>query len=141
MLSLKRILYVEDNPDSVELIKFLLGCEDENYVVSAAASAIEALHLMAETAFDLLIFDYKLPVMSGVELCLRVRETDRTTPILFYTAMARPADRALGLAAGADDYLVKPNDLDKLPKTVRNLLGRNSFIPSRQASVYKDRLW
>ena len=141
MFNSNRILCVEDNVDSTELIKFLLECEDENYAVTTAASAGEALNLMAENSFDFYIFDFKLPLMSGVELCRSIRETDKTTPIIFYTAMARPADRAAGLAAGADEYLIKPNDLDRLAKTVKLLLKPANYIPGIQINTYKDRLW
>ncbi len=124
----QRILYVEDYEDSCELVRIMLASEKRGYIFSTTKSAFEALDLIEKESFDLYILDYWLPEMSGVELCCRIRQTDAATPILFFTGMARPADRGVGMAAGADEYLVKPDDLDKLTVTVKRLLNKNSVV-------------
>ena len=121
-ISLSRILCVEDDKDSCSLIEFMLRQEDDGCVVTSAQTAEEAIDLIEKQSFDLYILDYWLPEMTGVELCEKIRQTDKQTPILFFTAMARPADRAAGRAAGATEYLVKPNDLSNLTETVKRLI-------------------
>lgn len=123
--SQSRILYVDDDKDSCEMISFMLGHADENYAVTAALTAKEASALIASQIFDLYILDYALPEISGVEFCRLIREKDGKTPILFYSAMSRPVDREMGLSAGANDYLVKPNDLERFTETVKRLLDKS----------------
>lgn len=120
-----RILYVEDYQDSCELVSMLLAVEKCDYNFSIANTAREALDLIGKQSFDLYILNYRLPEMSGVELCRRIRQTNSVTPILFFTGMARPADRHVAMAAGADEYLVKPDNLDKITTTVKRLLLRS----------------
>lgn len=118
-----RILYVEDNSDTCELLSTMLPLySDWKFSVTAAASADAALSLMEKQAFDFYILDYVLPDISGVELCERIRKTDSETPIVFYTGMSRDTDRRQALEAGANEYLVKPNNLIKLTETVKKLL-------------------
>ena len=120
------ILYVDDNNDSCEMVRLMLSYANRDYVVTSAEVADKALALIENQAFDLYIFDYGLPEISGVELCQYIRQFDRETPILFFSAMARPFDRDEALAAGATEYLVKPNDIDKLPAKVEQLLSKSS---------------
>jgi CheY-like chemotaxis protein len=117
------ILFIDDDEDSCELMSVMLSYADADYKVTSVLTAFEALNLIAQKSFDLLVVDYKLPEMSGVELCRRIRSTDRQTPILFFTGMASSNDRNIALAAGATSYLVKPNDLDKFTDTVKQLLN------------------
>lgn len=117
-----RILYVEDDFDSGELIRFLLSRENENYDITVVATFAEAVKLISEKPFNLYIVDYCLPSKSGIQLCRHIRETDRETPILFYSAIGRQADRDRAMKEGANDYLVKPADLDVLTKRVNQLL-------------------
>ena len=136
----KRILCVDDDTDSLDLLKFLL--ETNDYVVYPTASSEEALEFIKNESFDLYVLDYKLPEMSGIELCLHIRQSDCKTPIIFFSAMARPIDRSLGLAVGANDYLIKPDDLGNLCRIVKHLLKTDDFVPDTQPSVLtKDRLW
>ncbi len=119
----RQILCVDDNDDSCEMISLMLHSANENCRVTTASSASEALKLIAEKRIDLYILDFRLPEMSGIELCRRIRQTDTTTPILFFTGMAREIDGKNALEAGATRFLVKPNDLDILTQTVEELLG------------------
>jgi DNA-binding response OmpR family regulator len=120
-----RILCVDDDYDSCELIRFILVKENKNYDVITASSADEAVRLINNESFDLYILDYCLPAMSGIQLCRRIRETDLKTPVLFYSAMGRKIDREIAKKAGANIYLTKPNDFEKLSKSVRQLLNND----------------
>ena len=118
-----RILCVEDNRDSREMIATLLRQANGGYDVTAVETAAEALALDGKTKFDLYILDIWLPGMDGVELCRRLRERGVTKPIMFFSAMGVQAkDRDYVLAAGADEFLVKSIDLDRLTETVERLL-------------------
>ncbi len=121
------IVYVDDNRDSLEMIELMLRMDDDSYRVSTVSTADKALALLESQPIDLYILDYSLPEMSGAELCRRIRQTDSRTPILFYSAMAREIDREKAMAAGATEYLIKPNDLEKLTETVGRLLNRDFF--------------
>ena len=118
-----RILYIDDDVDACEMLKFLLELEDEGHEVIAVSTVSKALVLIEEETFDLYILDQQMPVMTGIEICRLIRQTRPQIPIIFYSAMARDADRQAALAAGANEYLIKPNDLEKLTLTVRKLLS------------------
>jgi len=119
-----RILCVEDNKDSREMIATLLRQSNENYDVTAVETAAEALALNGKGNFDLYILDIWLPGMDGVDLCRRLRERGVTKPIMFFSAMGVQAkDKDYVLAAGADEFLVKSIDLDRFTTTVEQLLS------------------
>ena len=119
-----RILCVEDNKDSREMIATLLRQSNENYDVTAVETAAEALALNGKGNFDLYILDIWLPGMDGVDLCRRLRERGVTKPIMFFSAMGVQAkDKDYVLAAGADEFLVKSIDLDRFTATVEQLLS------------------
>lgn len=118
----KHILCVDDDKDSCELITFMLKSASDNFEVSAVSSPSEAVDLITEKSFDLYILDYRLPGMSGIELCQLIRSNDDETPILFFSAMAFEKDRKEALEAGANAYLVKPNDVGIFTETVQKLL-------------------
>ena len=127
-----RILYVDDDQDSSDLLSLMLYQSDNTYSVTTISTAKEALNIMQHLSFNLYILDYALPELSGVELCQKIREKDKQTPIMFFTAMARPEDYAAGIKAGANEYLVKPNDLEKLTETVKRLLNKGKLIYKRK---------
>lgn len=129
MVSLPVILYVEDNDDSRFLVEFMFRLADEDYTVVSVKTAAGAVNLIEKQAFDLFILDMRLPEISGDELCRKIRETDKQTPIMFFTAMARPQDRLLGISAGANEYLVKPDDLSCLTETAKRLLNKKKSNP------------
>lgn len=119
-----RILCVEDNRDSREMIATLLRQANHTYQVTAVETAAEALALNGKAHFDLYILDIWLPGMDGVELCRRLRERGVKNPIMFFSAMGvQTKDRDYVLAAGADEFLVKSIDLDRLTETVERLLN------------------
>ncbi|MBC7899280.1 MAG: response regulator [Saprospiraceae bacterium] len=124
-----RILCVDDNRDSLEMIKALLSYEDESYDVTAVETAAEALQLVAKNRFDLYVLDLWLASMDGMELCRRIRAMKVTEPIIFFSAMGRPADMDYVFAAGANEYLTKPNDLGIFAATVKRLLSGSESVP------------
>jgi DNA-binding response OmpR family regulator len=124
--SVVRILCVEDNRDSREMIATLLRGANSEYQVKAVETAAEALELTSREKYDLFILDIWLPGMDGVELCRRLRAKGVTKPIMFFSAMGVQAkDQDYVLAAGADAFLVKSIDLDRFLETVEKLLAED----------------
>lgn len=118
-----RILCVEDNRDSREMISTLLRGANPDYDVKAVETAAEAIEMNGRNVFDLYILDIWLPGMDGVELCRRLREQGVTKPIMFFSAMGvQEKDKDYVLAAGANEFLVKSVDLDRFTETVERLL-------------------
>ena len=128
-----RILIVEDEEPLTLLLRYNL--EAEGYEVDAAARGDEAQLRLQETAPDLVILDWMLPGLSGIELCrrLRARPETKTLPIIMLTARGEESEKVRGLATGADDYMVKPFSVPELLARVKALLRRAS--PERVASV------
>ena len=118
----QRILYVDDDKDSRELIEFVIKGLSRNYEITTVGSSAEALALLNSQPFDLYILDYRLAEINGVELCRRIRQTDFSTPVMFCTAMSNQSAKENAMNAGANDYLVKPVDIDIFIETVQNLL-------------------
>ena len=116
----RRVLCVEDDEDTCMMLCDLLGLIDCE--VATAATAAEALELIARGRFDLYLLDNWLPGGSGVALCREIRRSDPSTPILFYSGAGLDSERDEALAAGAQAYLVKPGDVSLLVETVRRLL-------------------
>jgi two-component system, OmpR family, phosphate regulon response regulator PhoB len=119
-----RIMIVEDEEPLTLLLRYNL--EAEGYAVDVAARGDEAEVKLKEAAPDLVVLDWMLPGMSGIELCRRLRarpETERL-PIIMLTARGEESERIRGLATGADDYIVKPFSVPELVARVRALLRR-----------------
>lgn len=117
----RRILCVDDDPETCLMLCSLfelLNCE-----VVSAATVNEAWDKIRSDTFDLYMLDNWLPGGSGVELCLRIRETDATTPVVFYTGAGYEAERQEALDAGAQVYLLKPTHIAQLLDTVKRLLS------------------
>jgi CheY-like chemotaxis protein len=116
----KRVLCIEDDEDTCLMISNLLrfiGCE-----VITAESVPDALAIIAAGRFDLYLLDNWLPGGSGLELCRTIRQSDASTPIVFYSGAAYESDKEEAVQAGAQAYLVKPDDTARLVETVRRLL-------------------
>jgi two-component system, OmpR family, phosphate regulon response regulator PhoB len=127
-----RIMIVEDEEPLTLLLRYNL--EAEGYAVETAARGDEAEVKLKEAAPDLVVLDWMLPGMSGIELCRRLRarpETERL-PIIMLTARGEESERIRGLATGADDYIVKPFSVPELVARIRALLRRAR--PERVAS-------
>ena len=119
------ILFVDDDPDTRALIERAL--ELQGYEVVLAASCFEALDVIAVKKFDAYLLDNWLPEMSGVELCLQLRQKDSDTPIVFLSGAGRYIDKVEALSAGANSYLTKPIDLDELVSCLREVLCNGEF--------------
>ncbi len=125
---LMRILLVDDEVELTEPLKAVLS--REGYSVDVAYNGNSGSQLAAQGDYDLLILDWMLPQISGLEICQQLRRTGLTTPVLFLTAKDTLDDRVQGLDAGADDYLVKPFELRELLARVRALLRRSTVLES-----------
>src|SRR3954469_23012962 len=116
----KRILYVEDDEDSRELMRLLLN--QTGYEVVTAASVPDALIQARTQRFHLYILDNWLGQSSGIELCRQIRRFDPHTPIVFCSGAAQPSDFGQAIESGAQAYFVKPLDFDRLLQTTASLL-------------------
>jgi DNA-binding response OmpR family regulator len=119
-----RILIIDD-ANSSELVKVMLKYSDTAYEITVVQTPTEGLRLAAAQRFDLFVLDYFLPGMSGAEVCRTIRQTDADTPIMFFSGGAYEHERREAMQAGANDYLVKPDDLQKLTGTVKRLTGQS----------------
>lgn len=118
------VLVVEDEDALAELLQYNL--KKEGFRVSVAADGEEAMILVEERQPDVVILDWMLPKISGIEVCrrLRNRQETRNLPIMMLTARGEEADRIRGLDTGADDYIVKPFLMKELSARVRAILRR-----------------
>ncbi|SMG66023.1 two-component system regulatory protein [methanotrophic bacterial endosymbiont of Bathymodiolus sp.] len=119
-----RILLVEDDPDLQAYIKQSL--ENESYVVDASSDGNEGYFFASEYPVDAAIIDLGLPGMSGIEIIQTLREQGLVLPILILTARSRWQEKVEGLEAGADDYLVKPFQMEELLARLKALLRRSA---------------
>ncbi len=122
--SAPRILVVENDSNLALLLAYNL--EAEGYVVESVERGDEVELRLAESATDLVILDWLLPGVSGIEICrrLRAREATRALPVIVVTARGEEVERVRGLSVGADDYVVKPFSVPVLMARVRALLRR-----------------
>ncbi|MDQ1559155.1 MAG: hypothetical protein QOD32_2215 [Pyrinomonadaceae bacterium] len=135
MTPMPRILIVDDDPNSSELIELMLRYSDSQYEITSVQTPEAGLRLAAAQRFDLFLLDYRLPGMSGAEVCRRIRRTDAETPVMFFTGTAHERERREAMQAGANAYLVKPDDLKKLVETVKRLTGENIPASARGAAT------
>jgi two-component system, OmpR family, phosphate regulon response regulator PhoB len=118
------ILVVEDETALVELLRYNL--EAASYGVRVAMTGPAADDALAEERFDLVLLDWMLPEIPGIELCRRIRQRPetRTLSVIMLTARGEEADRIRGLSTGADDYVVKPFSINEVLARVKALLRR-----------------
>ncbi len=130
-----RILLVEDEPDLGEAIKRILT--QKAYIVDWVQDGIEAWDYLDNqwTQYTLVIFDWLLPGLSGIELCQKLRRQGSLIPILILTAKDTEADKIMGLDAGADDYLVKPFGMGELLARLRALQRRSPQLQPQKLQV------
>jgi two-component system, OmpR family, response regulator MprA len=125
------ILVVDDEPAVREALETSLRFE--GYRVTLAGEGVAALSAIAGDEPDLVLLDVLMPRMDGLTACRRLRARGDTLPVLMLTARDAVGDRVTGLDAGADDYLVKPFDLDELLARVRALLRRSAMTDTAGA--------
>ena len=118
------ILVVEDEDSLATLLQYNL--QKEGYDIALAGDGEEALLLVDERLPDLIVLDWMLPKVSGIEVCRRLRQRNETrnVPIIMLTARGEESDRVRGLDTGADDYLVKPFSMTELTARIRAVLRR-----------------
>jgi two-component system phosphate regulon response regulator PhoB len=133
-----RILIVEDEEPLTMLLRYNL--EAEGYEVETSARGDEADTRLKETTPDLIVLDWMLPGLSGIELCrrLRARPETRQLPIIMLTARGEETDKLVGLELGADDYMTKPFSPKELVARVRAVLRRSEAIAANaQAEIIR----
>jgi two-component system OmpR family response regulator len=118
-----RVLIVEDEPDLLNGLSRAL--RDEGYAVDTAANGEEGLYSAEANEYDAIVLDVMLPKIDGWEVLARLRK-QKKTPVLMLTARDQSRDRVRGLDTGADDYVVKPFDLDELMARLRALIRRTT---------------
>jgi two-component system response regulator QseB len=119
-----RLLLVEDEPALGEGLR--LALRQEGYTVDWLQDGASAAHALLSEDFDLLVLDLGLPRLSGIQVLQQLRKSGSALPVLILTARDATEDRIAGLDAGADDYLIKPFDLDELKARLRALLRRSA---------------
>ncbi|MCW5205717.1 response regulator transcription factor [Desulfobulbus sp. F5] len=121
----EKILIVEDAEDILELVRYNLA--KEGYQVSCAMSGEEALNVVRQATFDLILLDIMLPGLDGLEVCRRLRRNIATAhvPIIMLTAKSEETDMVVGLELGADDYMTKPFSPRVLTARIRAALRRS----------------
>lgn len=129
-----RVLIIEDNPDIAANIGDYL--EDLGNTVDFAGDGITGLHLAVVNDFDAIILDLALPGMDGLEVCRKLRqEASKDTPVLMLTARDRLEDKLAGFDTGADDYLVKPFELQEIAARLKVLASRGRRRTKRELTV------
>lgn len=127
------ILLAEDDLSLGRLTKKLLE-KKGGYQVDWVTDGEDALYYAESTHYDVLILDWMLPEKSGIDVCSELRNSGYSSAIIMLTARDSVGDRVEGLDAGADDYLVKPFEIDELLARVR-ALGRRNFSPIVEDAV------
>lgn len=121
MKQTKQTVFVcDDNSDSCELIKFVF--ELEGYEVVSCDNLADCLSGARQNNFDAIILDNRFGQVSSLEACREIRGFNRMVPIIFYSGEARTSEIDKAHEAGADAYLIKPNDFERLTETVINLI-------------------
>lgn len=123
-LAMAKILLVEDNPELARNVRDWL--EFQQYRVECTADGADALQLLGAANFDLIILDWEIPSIQGVDLCRKFRAQGGSTPVLMLTGKDRVDEKVHALDAGADDYLTKPFHMNELSARLRALLRRGA---------------
>jgi DNA-binding response OmpR family regulator len=121
-----KILIVDDDPELLELIQDALSMED--FEIEAVDEGGKALQRIEKVAYDLLILDWNLPAVSGIDLCRTYRRYGGKSPVMMLTGKSGVKDKVKGLEGGADDYMTKPFQVEELLARVKALLRRSSGV-------------
>ncbi len=138
MSEMSRILIVEDDPSLVELLRYNL--EIEGFDVAVARDGEGGLEAIGSQDPDLVVLDWMLPNVSGIEICrqMRQRSETRQTPVIMLTAKGEETDRIRGLETGADDYIVKPFSPAELTARIKAVLRRAQPAGAGNSLSYED---
>lgn len=131
-MSQETILIVDDDQDIVEFISLLLSKEHYNSI--EALSAQEALTYLESEDIKLIILDIMMPIIDGIELCRRIRES-KSIPIIMLSAKTSDMDKVIGLGAGADDYISKPFSSIELIARIKAQLRRYTYLNNKSQAV------
>ncbi len=129
----KRILLVEDEEHLIDAIK--LNLELENYIVKVAEDGKKAIELWENQRFDLILLDVMLPNVDGLTVCETIRLKDSEIPILILSAKGSNSDKVQGLKAGADDYLLKPFNLEELLLRIQILIKKGEKLRQSRPEI------
>ncbi|MDQ2803003.1 MAG: phosphate regulon transcriptional regulator PhoB [Pseudomonadota bacterium] len=132
------VLVVEDEAALATMLRYNL--EKQGFRVEEATDGQEALTRIAESLPDLVLLDWMLPAMSGIEVCrqIRRRPATRELPVIMVTARTEEQDAVRGLNTGADDYISKPFSMEALLARMRALLRRSSAVPAKAQLNFHD---
>jgi DNA-binding response OmpR family regulator len=133
-----RLLIIEDEKNLARFIELELNYE--GYEVKVCSDGRSGLQFALSEKWDAILLDLMLPELNGMEVCRRIRQTNKTIPIIMITARDSVLDRVSGLDSGADDYIVKPFAIEELLARLRSLLRRVEAMASVEPTVftYKD---
>ena len=120
----KRLLVVDDDDEIRELLEFDLS--HSGYSVDTATNGLDGLNKAVTNSYDLVLLDVMMPKMNGFDVCKNLRKSKPDIPVLLLTAKGTIGDKTQGFDCGADDYLVKPFDIQEVLLRVKALLRRNS---------------
>ena len=121
-----KILVVEDDEFVAQALSAVLI--NQNYAVEVVADGVDAWDLVEAFDYDLIVLDVVIPKLDGISLCRQIRAKGLSTPVLLLTGRDSSHDKAIGLDAGADDYLIKPFDEEELVARIRALLRRSGLV-------------
>jgi DNA-binding response OmpR family regulator len=123
-----KILIVEDESGISQFLK--QGLEEEQFEVTVASDGKEGLRLALQKPFDLLLLDWMLPQLNGIDVCTEFRKKNKITPVIFLTAKDTIAETITGLQAGANDYIKKPFSFEELLERIK--VQQRNTVPQSQ---------
>ena len=132
----KRLLVVDDDDEIRELLEFDLA--HSGYSVDTACDGMEGLNKAVSGLYDLILLDVMMPKMNGFDVCKNLRKVKPDIPVLLLTAKGTIGDKTQGFDCGADDYLVKPFDIQEVLLRVKALLRRNSDDSKNDSSLKQE---
>jgi DNA-binding response OmpR family regulator len=127
-----RILYVEEHAESSELLALWLG--SYGYELVSANTLSDGLSLAKSGTFNIYILSGKFIDGTGLDLCRLIRQFDSTTPIVFYSALTRDSDLVAAVNAGAQAYLIKPNDFEQIASTIKRLVNTETLTKPHESA-------
>src|SRR3954471_8731837 len=135
---MSKLLIIEDEKSLARFIE--LEMQYEGYETTVATNGRNGLQLALTESWDAILLDLLLPELNGMEVCRRIRQTNKTTPIIMITARDSVLDRVSGLDSGADDYIIKPFAIEELLARLRSLFRRVEALQSNEVTslVFKD---
>jgi DNA-binding response OmpR family regulator len=129
-----KVLLIEDDTNIVDLLTIHLN--DLSCEVVSITNGQQGLTVARDQPFDLIILDLMLPGLNGMEICRRIRQTDRHTPILILSAKSEEIDKVVGLETGADDYLTKPFSVREFIARVKVIFRRKEdYLPTQEETA------